>query len=38
MRTPIVHEGVKYLEYEIRQIVEVGKSIEALGVPLPAEA
>jgi len=37
MRTPIVHEGVKYLEYEIRQIVEVGKSIEALGVPMTWE-
>ena len=37
MRTPIVHEGVKYLEYEIRQIVEVGKAIEALGVPMTWE-
>ncbi|MGD0091691.1 MAG: pyridoxal phosphate-dependent aminotransferase [Planctomycetota bacterium] len=37
MRTPIVHEGVKYLEYEIRQIVEVAKTIEALGVSMTWE-
>lgn len=37
MRTAIVHEGVKYLEYEIRQIVDVGKSIEALGVKMTWE-
>ena len=37
MRTRIVHEGVKHLEYEIRQIVEVGRRLQALGVDLTWE-
>ncbi len=31
MRTDIVHPGADELRYEIRQIVEIGKKIEALG-------
>ena len=37
MRTRIVHEGVKYLEYEIRQIVEVAYRIRDLGVEMTWE-
>ncbi len=37
MRTRIVHEGVKSLQYEIRQIVEVARRIEALGVRITWE-
>lgn len=34
MRTRIVHEGVKHLEYEIRQIVEVAHDLQRLGVDM----
>ncbi len=34
MRTPIVHPGADKLRYEIRQIVGMGKRIEALGMPV----
>jgi len=34
MRTDIVHPGADKLRYEIRRIVEVGKRIEALGMPV----
>ncbi|MBN1410209.1 MAG: pyridoxal phosphate-dependent aminotransferase [Spirochaetales bacterium] len=34
MRTRIVHEGVKHLEYEIRKIVEIGLQMETLGVDM----
>ena len=37
MRTNIVHPGADSLKYEIRQIVEVGKRIEALGTPITWE-
>jgi Aspartate/tyrosine/aromatic aminotransferase len=30
MRTPIVHKGVKHLEYEIRQIVDYGNELKRL--------
>ena len=29
MRTEIVHEGVKHLEYEIRKIVDYGNQLKA---------
>lgn len=34
MRTPIVHPGADNLRYEIRQIVEVARAIEAAGQPI----
>jgi aspartate/methionine/tyrosine aminotransferase len=34
MRTPIVHPGAENLTYEIRQIVELAKRIQALGMPI----
>jgi alanine-synthesizing transaminase len=34
MRTEIVHPGADNLRYEIRQIVEVAKQIQSLGVPI----
>jgi alanine-synthesizing transaminase len=34
MRTSIVHPGADELKYEIRQIVEIAKKIEALGTPI----
>ncbi|MBN2711751.1 MAG: hypothetical protein JXR97_04860 [Planctomycetes bacterium] len=37
MRTRIVHEGVKHLEYEIRQIVEVANEMKRLGVDITWE-
>lgn len=37
MRSRIVHEGVKHLEYEIRQIVDFGHRLEAVGVEMTWE-
>ena len=37
MRSAIVHEGVKHLEYEIRQIVDFGSELQRLGVPMTWE-
>ena len=34
MRTAIVHPGADNLRYEIRQIVEVAKAIQATGQPI----
>ncbi len=34
MRAKIVHPGADELTYEIREITEVGKKIEALGIPM----
>lgn len=34
MRTNIVHPGADKLTYEIREITEVGRKLQALGVPL----
>jgi len=34
MRTNIVHPGADELTYEIREIMEVGRKLEALGVPM----
>ncbi|KND47318.1 MAG: Aspartate aminotransferase [Parcubacteria bacterium C7867-004] len=34
MRTDIVHPGADKLRYEIRRIVEVAKSVQALGTPI----
>lgn len=37
MRTSVVKKGDEFLRYEIREIVEVAKKIEALGVPMTYE-
>ena len=37
MRNTIVHPGAANLKYEIREIVEVAKKIEALGLPITWE-
>ena len=34
MRTNIVHAGADELSYEIREIVEVARKIEKLGMPI----
>ena len=37
MRLPILHEGAKYLEYEIRQIVEDANKLKELGLEITWE-
>ena len=37
MRLPILHEGAKYLEYEIRQIVEDANKLQQLGLEITWE-
>lgn len=37
MRLPILHEGAKYLEYEIRQIVEDARKLQQLGLDITWE-
>ena len=38
MRTNIIHPGADELTYEIREIVEIGKRFELMGVVDPATA
>lgn len=37
MRTPFVHDGIKNLHYEIREVVDFGHALEKLGVKISWE-